>query len=82
MNIKTTGEYFNLNVDELLITNEHGYTKEENLLFDEGLDVTFFDDIGEYEEEKEGFNNWLLERNFEVKAVLKTINGRIAFISI
>ncbi|WP_299831350.1 hypothetical protein [uncultured Metabacillus sp.] len=81
-NIKTTSEYFGLSHEELLQTKDHSYTKEENLLYDEGLNVTFFDDLKECEQEKETFQNWINERNFEVKTVLETINGRIAFVLI
>lgn len=51
--MKTTQEYFNLSVDELLtIKNKFGYTKEECLLLDEGIEIIFFDNEEELEEEK------------------------------
>lgn len=83
MNIKTTEQYFGLSQDELLETRDDTmYTKEERLLFDEGLNVTFFDDMEEYESELDQFEKWMGERNFEYKAILETINGRIAAVLI
>jgi len=81
--MKTTQEYFNLTIDELLITDENNWTKEENLLYDEGLNCTFFDDEEEYTEQEQEFKNWLQEtfNGIEVSLVLKTINERIAVIS-
>lgn len=80
--MKTTQEFFShLTLDELLINNEHGYTKEENLLFDLGLNCTFFDSEEEYELEKIEFKKWIESRGMEVFIELKTINGRIAVIS-
>ncbi|MBW9157990.1 hypothetical protein [Clostridium tagluense] len=43
LEIKTTLEYFNKTLDELLITNLDGYEKEEYKLFDDGLEVVFSD---------------------------------------
>lgn len=55
--IKTT-EYFNMSADELLeIRNEYGYTREECKILDDGIKVTFFDSLEEYEEEKEAHHN-------------------------
>jgi exonuclease III len=82
MNIKTTQEYFGKSLDELLETDRSEFTKEERMIFDEGVNVTFFDDLNEYEEEKKEFNKWLEVRNFEAKTALKTINGRIVVISV
>ncbi|PKR82883.1 hypothetical protein [Heyndrickxia camelliae] len=83
MNIKTTVEYFDKDIDELLETrSDTMYTKEENLLFDEGLNVTFFDDMEEYEFEQDQFEEWMTSRGMELKALLKTINGRIAAVLI
>lgn len=81
--MKTTQEYFNLTIDELLVTDENNWTKEEKLLYDEGLNCTFFDDEEEYIEQEREFKNWLQEafNGIEISLVLKTINERIAVIS-
>lgn len=80
--MKTTQEFFShLTIDELLINNELGYTKEENLLFDLGLNCTFFDNEKEYELEKVEFKKWIKHRGMSAVIKLQTINGRIAIIS-
>lgn len=81
--MKTTQEYFNLTMDELLtIRNEYGYTKEECLLFDDGVEIVFFDNEKELENEKEEFNNYIHSKEYEIKETVKTINERIAVILI
>lgn len=81
--MKTTQEYFNLTMDELLtIRNEYGYTKEECLLFDDGSEIVFFDNEKELENEKEEFNNYIQSKEYEIKETVKTINERIAVILI
>jgi hypothetical protein len=81
--IKTTQEYFNLTVDELLHIKVKGdYTKEENLLFDDGLEVVFFDSEQEIEDEKEEFNEYINSKRYEIKEKLKTVNERIAVVLI
>jgi hypothetical protein len=80
--IKTT-EYFKLGIDELLeIRNEHGYTREECKIYDDGVKITFFDSIEEYEKEKEEHHEWVknYDCDLELKAVLLTINERVAVI--
>lgn len=80
--MKTTQEFFShLTIDELLINNKLGCTKEEILLFDLGLNCTFFDSEEEYELEKIEFKKWIEHRGMNVVFELKTINGRIAVIS-
>lgn len=82
-NIKTTQEYFGLTVEQLLeIRNEYGYTREECKLFDDGLEIVFFDNEKEMESEKEEFNNYIKSKRYEIKAVLKTINERLAVVLI
>lgn len=78
--MKTTREHFNLSIDELLITNEYGYTKEENLLFDSGLEVIFLDNKKEFQEELDGIKEHMELRGYENMKTLKTINERIAII--
>lgn len=83
MEVKKSTEYFGLSVDELVGDwNEQGYTREECKLFDDGLNVTFFDDMEELEEEAEQFSGWLEEKGLEVKALVETVNERIAVVSI
>lgn len=80
--IKTT-EYFNMSIDELLeVRNEYGYTREECKILDDGIKVTFFDSIEEYEQEKEEHHKWVMncDSRFELKAELLMINERIAVI--
>ena len=80
-NIKTTQEYFKLSIDELLeVRNESGYTREECKLFDEGLEIVFFDNENELNNESEKFSEYIKTKNYEIKATLKTINERIAVI--
>lgn len=82
--IKTT-EYFNMTEDELVAdkyTDESNYTKEERMMFDTGLVTTFFDSMEEYKQEEIEYKEWLTERNLEVKVILKTVNERIAVVSI
>jgi hypothetical protein len=79
--IKTTKEYFNLTTEELMeIRNEYGYTKEECLIFDDGLEIVFFDDEKEMKEEEKEFNEYMKEKKYEVKAILETVNERLAVI--
>lgn len=78
--MKTTIEQFNLTTDELLDNNENGCTKEENLLFDSGLEVVFLDDDKEFQEEINGLKEHMEVRGYEVMETLKTINGRVAVI--
>lgn len=80
--IKTT-EYFNMSIDELSeVRNKYGYTKEDCKIFDDGIKVIFFNNIEEYEKEKEIYKNWIKEHDssLELKAELLTINGRVATI--
>lgn len=79
---KTT-DYFNMSVDELLtIRNEYGYTREECKIFDDGIKITFFDSVEEYEKEKEDYKNWInsCDSRLELKAELLTVNERVAVI--
>lgn len=81
--MKTTQEYFNLTMDELLtIRNEYGYTKEECLLFDDGVEIVFFDNEKELKNEQQEFNNYIQSKEYEIKETVKTINERIAVILI
>ena len=45
-------DFFGLTESELLQDDDRGCTNEENMLSREGRNVTYFDDIAEYEEEK------------------------------
>ena len=80
MTMKTTVEHFNLTIDQLLETDQHGYTKEENLLFNEGLSCTFFDNEQEMYDESDDFRIWLEKQGYEIAAMLQTVNERIAVI--
>lgn len=70
-----TVEYFNLSPKELSAMKDNGLTKEESLLFDEGLKTVFFDHFSNLEEYIEQH----LE-DFKVKAALKTITGKFALV--
>lgn len=80
--MKTTSEYFNLSIDELLEDgNEYGYTREECKLFDEGLKVHFCDDVAEFEEEKKDIIDWYKNtQGLDFSTALTTVNKRIAMI--
>ena len=81
--MKTTQEYFNLSLEKLLeIRNEYGYTKEECLLFDDGVEIVFFDNEKELKNEQQEFNNYIQSKEYEIKETVKTINERIAVILI
>ncbi len=83
MEVKKSTEYFDMTDDELLKDwNEYGYTREECKLFDEGLNVTFFDDMEELESEAEQFSKWIKSQRYEVKVLIETVNGRIAVVLI
>lgn len=82
-NIVSSTDYFKLSKAELLeVRNEYDYTREECKLFDDGLNVTFFDSKDEMMEESEEFLNWLEDKKLELKAIIRTVNGRIAVVSI
>lgn len=74
-------QYFNKGVDELLEQNPSGYTKEENLILDSGLNVTFFDDVEEYRGLREDHTKWLKNNDMEVSNLIETINGRLAVVA-
>lgn len=79
--IKTTQEYFGLSLDELLeIRNEYGYTREECKLYDEGLEIVFFDSEKEFQDEEEQFKKYMESKRYEIKVKLKTINERLAIV--
>jgi len=78
--MKTTTEHFNLTTDELLVSNENGYTKEENLLFDSGLEIIFLDNDNEFSMELEGIKEHMKPKGYGTMDTLKTINERIAVI--
>lgn len=81
--IVASTNYFGLTDDELLEEwNDHGYTREECKLFDDGLNITFFDDLEELQEEESNFLQWLESQRYEIKSVVETVNGRIAVVSI
>jgi hypothetical protein len=75
--MKTTREYFGKSEDELLETDPSGYTREERLIFDEGLKVALYDSIEEMNELKSEIEE---DDHLEIKVILKTINERIAIV--
>jgi hypothetical protein len=80
--IKTT-DYFKMSIDELLqIRNDYGYTREECKIFDDGIKVTFFDSVEEYEKEKEDHQQWVksCDSRLELQAELLMINERVAVV--
>lgn len=81
MNYQSTESFFNLTSEELLATNDSGYTKEENMLFDSGIKVTFFDDTKEFFNEHDTFIKWLRENKLEIEFMLRTINERLVVIA-
>ena len=81
MKITETTKYFNKTIDELVdIRNEYGFTKEECLIYDEGAEIVFFDDEKDMQEEQKEFSEYIQNKRFEIKAILKTINERIAVV--
>lgn len=80
MDIKKTTEFFGYTIDELLKFDNLGGTIEEDLLFGHGENVAYFDDLKEYEFEKEMFEQWMAGYNYKVKQVFQTVNERLAFV--
>jgi hypothetical protein len=79
---KTT-EYFKMKENELLeLRNEYGYTREDCKIFDEGLKVTFFDNVNQYEQGIEEEKQWTKNYNpdLEIKTELLTVGERVAVI--
>ncbi len=76
--MKNTTEYFQKTAEELLTVKDNSYTKEDCLLFDEGLLVHFCDD----EEEFKDFlsNQSVCMPKLDFKVALKTVKGKIAVI--
>lgn len=78
MNVITTEQYFGLSAEKLQeVRNEYGYTKEDCLILDDGIQVYFLDTVSRVEEYING-----LSPKFEVKAILQRINGEYALITI
>lgn len=76
--MKTTMEYFNKNLDELLMTNEKGYTEEETLILKDGLKAIFCDDEQECNETLNDYKKQFPK--LECKHILKTINERYVIV--
>ena len=77
--IKTT-DYFKIGIDELLETDKHAWTKEEYLLIAEGDNVVFYDDMKEYEVDKENLTLYTKEKGYHITKTFLTINERVAVI--
>lgn len=73
-------DFFGLTESELLQDDDQGCTNEENMLSREGRNVTYFDDIAEYEEEKKELLRWASEKGYSCKALIETVNHRIAVV--
>ena len=81
--IIATENYFNMALDELLVINkESEWTREECKIQDDGLEIIYFDNEQELEDEKDELNEYMTLYNYEVKAKLLTINKRIALVLI
>lgn len=80
MIIKKTTDYFNKSKDELLI-QDGVISEEERLLLQEGLNVTIFNDIEEYKDQKEEYFAWLESNGYEPKEAIQMITGSIALVS-
>lgn len=78
--IKTT-DYFKMSIDELLTINkESGWTREECKIYDEGLQIVWYDSQEEMKEDRESLQRYLDRHDFHIKEELLTINERIAVI--
>lgn len=75
-----TSSWLHLSVDELIVTDQTGVTREENELAKHGRQVVYFDSLDEFESEQEKFENFREHNNYRILAMLKTVNERIAFI--
>jgi hypothetical protein len=75
-----TQKWFELSMDELLVADSDGYTKEERLLFDSGLEVIFHDNVEEMTVEQKDVLEYANRKGLEVKLILRTINERIAVV--
>ena len=78
--IKTT-DYFKMSANDLLSINEEsGWTREECKIFDEGLQVSWYDTVEEMQEDRENLQRYLDRHDFHIKEELLTISGEIAVI--
>ena len=82
--IKTTQEYFNMTIDELLETKDYG-TKEECKILDDGIRIVYYDSIKELERDKDNLLEFMRKSPnpyywIEIKSVLLTINKRLAVV--
>lgn len=81
LNVQTTQEYFGMTTEQLSeVRNEHGYTREDNKMLDEGLEVHWYDDLKTIEDETEEMQSYLKESGMELKAILKTVNNQYVVI--
>lgn len=74
--IKSTSEYFHLTTDELLRPSALPLadTLEEQLIMTDGSNYLFYDDL-------EDATYWKDEyKDSHIKAIVATINGRVAYI--
>lgn len=78
--IKTT-ERFKMGIDELLVVNkESGWTREECKIYDDGLEIVWYDNEQEMTEDKAQLEEYLQQKGYEIKHVLLTINERLAVV--
>lgn len=78
--IKTT-EYFKMGIDELLSTNkESGWTREECKIYDDGLEIIWYDNEQEMAEDEEKLSEYMNRKEYDIKHVLLTINERLAVV--
>lgn len=78
--IKTT-EYFNMAIDELLVVNkESEWTREECKIYDDGVQIAWYDSEKEMVEDEENLQQYLDRHDLCIKQVLLTINERIAVV--
>ena len=76
--MKTTQEYFNLTADQLQeVINEHGYTKEEALLFDASEYTRLYVDA----DNALTASGWWRSQGYVVKEILLLTDGRAAILA-
>lgn len=78
--VKTT-DYFNMSLEDLIAINtESMWTREECKIYDEGLQVAWYDDEEEMREDANNLQRYLDTHDLHIKEVLLTINERLAVI--
>lgn len=76
--IKTT-DYFKMEEAQLLQTDkETGWTRESNKIYDEGVEVVWYQNEFEMKSDSPNLCKYLLDREYAIKNILETLEGKLA----